>query len=84
MKVRNDTKLSGSSKLRQMGKLGNSERYKNFRSALKTKCPTQYKKSQMALTKFTTTMKVLKKLELDPKKKEKFNKIIKAFEKLKK
>jgi len=31
-----------------------------------------------------TTMKVLKKLELDPKKKEKFNKLIKAFEKLNK
>jgi len=84
MKIRNNPKLSVISKLRHMEKLASSDQYKNFRSAFKTKCPAQYKKSQMMLSKFMTTMKVLKKLELDPKKKEKFNKVIKAFKKLNK
>ena len=71
MKIRNNTKLTGISKFRKFANITSSDQYKNFRSAYKTKCPAQYKKSQMMLSKFMTTMKVLKKLELDPKKKGK-------------
>ena len=52
MKIRNNTKLSGISKLRKIANIASSNQYKNFQSAFKTKCPAQYKKSQMRLSKF--------------------------------
>ena len=79
MKIKNNTKLSGISKLRKIANIASSDRYKKFTTAFKSKCPAQYKKSQMALKKFK---KVFNKI--DPKKKEMLNKVVKAIQKVKK
>lgn len=52
MKIRNNTKLSGISKLRKIANIATSDEYKKVQNAFKTKCPAQYKKSQMMLSKF--------------------------------
>jgi len=86
MKVRNDTKSSGTSKFRQMEKLANSDRYKKFRSELKTKCPTQYKKSQQVFSKQIKGIERLKKMKMfakNPKLQSSFSHMIKVIEKLK-
>jgi len=76
LKIRNNKTLSGISKLRKIANLASSDRYKNFQSAYKTKCPAQYKKSQMMLSKFK---KVFKKIDL--KKKETLTKVFKKLKK---
>ena len=60
MKIRNNPKLSGISKLRKIANIATSDEYKKFRSNLKTKCPAQYKKSQMMLSKIKKAFKVKK------------------------
>lgn len=60
MKIKNNTKLSGISKLRKIANIASSEQYKKFQSAFKTMCPAQYKKSQMRLSKFKKAFKKLK------------------------
>jgi len=61
MKIRNNPKLSGISKLRKIANITSSNQYKNFQSAYKTKCPAQYKKSQMMLSKFKKAFNKVKK-----------------------
>ena len=61
MKIKNNTKLSGISKLRKIANIASSVQYKKVQSAFKTKCPAQYKKSQMRLSKFKKTFNKLKK-----------------------
>jgi len=57
MKIRNNPKLSGISKLRKIANIATSDQYKKVQSAFKTKCPAQYKKSQMMLSKFKKAFK---------------------------
>ena len=61
MKIRNNPKLSGISKLRKIANIASSDEYKKVQSAFKTKCPAQYKKSQMMLSKFKKTFNKVKK-----------------------
>ena len=86
MKIRNN-KTAGISKLRQMEKFANSDRYKKFRSELKTKCPTQYKKSQQVFSKQIKGIERLKKMKMfakNPKLQSTFSYILKFIEKVKK
>jgi hypothetical protein len=87
MKLRNNKTSSGSSKFQQMEKLANSDRYKKFRSELKTKCPMQYKKSQQVFLKQAKGIERLRKMKMfakNPKLQASFSYMLKVIEKLKK
>ena len=70
-----------------MEKLANSDRYKKFRSELKTKCPATYKKSQQVFLKQAKGIERLKKMKMfakNPKLQSSFSYMLKVIEKLKK
>jgi len=87
MKIRNNKTLSGMSKFREMEKLANSDRYKKFRSELKTKCPAAYKKSQQVFLKQAKGIERLKKMKMfakNPKLQTTFSYMLNVIEKVKK
>lgn len=84
MKIRNNKTSSGMSKFRQMEKLANSDRYKKFRSNLKTECPAAYKKSQQVFLEQAKGLKKMKMFVKNPKLQASFSYMLKVIEKLKK
>jgi tRNA A37 threonylcarbamoyladenosine dehydratase len=79
MKIRNN-KTAGISKTSTDGKIC------KFRSELKTKCPTQYKKSQQVFSKQIKGIERLKKMKMfakNPKLQSSFSYILKFIEKVK-
>ena len=84
MKLRNNKTSSGTSKFREMEKLANSDRYKKFRSNLKTECPAAYKKSQQVFLEQAKGLKKMKMFAKNPKLQASFSYMLKVIEKLKK